>query len=241
MFVKTFMPSSPTGRGYHALTPESPTPPALPHALFARARSVRDAARLRQRWYGTPYAAVAPHVPPHGTVVDVGCGFGLFAAALAVEAPAREVVGLDLDAAKIDRGRRSFGDLPNLRLRAGDLGTAALPACAAVVAIDVLHHLEDGTVTRLLADARARLAPDGVLVIKENDTEPWWKLQIALGQEALAVGWGITASAPVQLRGREAWADLLREAGFTPRVVSRVRCGSYGDIVAHCLIVADVR
>jgi hypothetical protein len=60
--------------------------------------------------------------------------------------------------------RDVYGAVPGLRFTEGDLATAALPPCAAVVFYDVLHHLRDAVVERVLAAAYDRLAPGGVVV-----------------------------------------------------------------------------
>ena len=76
---------------------------------------LRARLRIDQRWYGSPFLAVEPFVPARGRIVDAGCGFGMFAAILALRSGEREVYGLDIDADKIARARSWFGGLPGLR------------------------------------------------------------------------------------------------------------------------------
>jgi SAM-dependent methyltransferase len=193
--------------------------------------------RLRQRWYGTPFDAVLARVPAGARVVDVGCGFGLLAAALAVEG--RRVTGIDLDAGKIARGRALFGAIPGLDLEEGDLATAALPACDAVVICDVLHHLRDPVVERVLAAAFDRLRPGGVLVVKENDVGPAPKRVLAELVELVAVGGGITHSDPWRFRSVDEWGAAMRAAGFTVLEARPIGCHGYGRLLPHSLIVGE--
>jgi SAM-dependent methyltransferase len=199
-----------------------------------RTRGPRDALRLRQRWFGTPFRAVAARVPRAGTVLDIGCGFGVLAALLALDAPAREVIGLDVDARKIARGRAWYGHLRNLRLEDAG-GHDVWPSCDAVVFHDVLHHLGDAD-DALRRAARA-LRPGGVVVVKENDVEPPWKHAVSTLVERVAVGSGRTHSAPVRFRPRAAWCAALEAAGLRVDHASHLVTRE-GFFVPHSLFVA---
>lgn len=203
-----------------------------------RHRGARDHLRLVQRWYGTPFTEVEPLVPRTGVIVDVGCGFGLFAAILALASPGRSVVGIDLDAQKITRGKHIFAGVPNMHLHGGT-AEDTLPLCDAVVFYDVLHHLRDTTVERTLAAAHAALRPGGVVIVKENDTDPRWKRAVAEVQETVAVFGGITKSDPWKFRDRGGWSRALEAAGFTVRRADAIGCHSYGALLPHSLFVGQ--
>lgn len=192
-------------------------------------------ARLRvwQRWTGTPYAAVAAVIPTSGRVVDLGCGFGMFAALLAVDAPGREVLGLDVDAARIRRARALFGDLA--RFEVADLAVAALPGADTFVLYDVLHHLADSDA--LLRRVAAALPPGGRLVVKENDVEPLAKRVVSEAVELVATRSGLTRSAPVRFRSRAGWTEALERAGLAVERAEHLRARE-GFFVPHSLFVA---
>jgi SAM-dependent methyltransferase len=213
--------------------------PPLPKEIRARltSRGPRDHVRMLQRWHGTPFAAVEAHVPRAGTIVDAGCGFGMFAAVLAIGAPERRVVGLDLDGRKIARARELFG--PFGTFVEGDLADAPLPACRAVVLYDVLHHLRDPVVERVLAAAYARLEPGGTLVVKENDVAPLWKRGISELVETVAVGSGLTRSDPWRFRSRDAWVRAIEAAGFRVTLATALASPGYGRLLPHSLFVAS--
>ncbi len=100
-----------------------------------------------------------------GTVVDLGCGSGIWAAALA-EAGYR-VVGVDLSAPMIARARRR---VPEGRFLHASFLAARLPACDAVTAIgESLGYLFDrrnsaDQLARLFGRVHAALRPGGVFV-----------------------------------------------------------------------------
>lgn len=200
---------------------------------------LRLKARMYQRWYGSPFLAVAQYVPS-GRVVDVGCGFGMLAAVLALRDPARQVYGIDVDAGKIARAQRYFGSLPNVRFVEGDLAETTLPDADAIVIYDVLHHLRDTLVDRVLAQARARLGPKGRLVIKENDIEPPWKYRVSQAVEWVALGAGVTASDPVRFRSRQDWCLALEQAGFSV-IHAEHLYAKEGFFVPHSLFIAEPR
>lgn len=185
--------------------------------------------RVWQRWTGTPFAAVAAHLPEQGTLLDLGCGFGMFAALLALQSPGRRVIGLDGDAGRIAVARDLFGDLATFEQ--ADLSTGApLPDADAAVFYDVLHHLPD-------ADATLRRVRSPLLVVKENDVVPWPKHLVSLAVEAVAVATAFTPSGPVRMRGREAWVEALTGAGYRVERAEHLRARQ-GFFVPHALFVA---
>lgn len=192
--------------------------------------------RMLQRWTGSPFTEVEPFVPRSGVIVDVGCGFGLFSALMALEGPGRAVVGFDVDAAKIRRAQHLFGEIPNLRFEVASAESARLPDCEGAVIYDVLHHLAPAKTTALLRRIREKLR--GTLVVKENDVEPPWKNAVSHAVEWVAVNGGITKSDPVQFRDRAGWVLELEATGFRVRRAEsmKVKAGFY---VPHALFVAD--
>jgi len=101
-------------------------------------------------------------------LLDLGCGLGLLAHALARDGQALAYYGVDNDAPKIERGRRAAerSGLANARFEVVDLANE-LPAHRGSVAIlDVLQYLPQTAQQRLLDAAVAMLTPGAKLVIR---------------------------------------------------------------------------
>jgi 2-polyprenyl-3-methyl-5-hydroxy-6-metoxy-1,4-benzoquinol methylase len=161
-------------------------------------------------------AAVEARVPRHGAILEVGCGHGLFTHYLADTAPQRHVVGVDIDARKIELARSTIGAAD--RVRFDTIADGELPGGPfdAVVIVDVLYLFTPAQRDAMLAAAANRLAPGGVLVVKEVGTEPRWKATIAAVQERLATGvMGITEGEHRGFESAEVLAARVQATGLS--------------------------
>lgn len=104
---------------------------------------------------------IAPHVPEAATLLDIGCGDGQIAAAVAQVRRSASVRGVDVFAR------------PRVQIPADVYDGRVLPysdrAFDAVMLVDVLHHAEDAA--GLLAEARRVCR--GVIVVKDHLCDPW--------------------------------------------------------------------
>ncbi len=206
-------------------------------ATLGRYRTARfgDRFHVAVRWRSCPIPDVAAAVPPEGQVLEVGCGHGLVANYLADSSPERVVVGVDIDPGKIAAAQASLrpGDTTSFATVApGDLPEGPFNA---VVIVDVLYLLDDAGRDALLAAAVVRLAPGGLLVVKEVADTPRWKARIAAAQERLSTGvLGITAGSHRGFDAPSVLADRLRSAGC---VDVEVRPLDTGRLHPHVLAV----
>jgi 2-polyprenyl-3-methyl-5-hydroxy-6-metoxy-1,4-benzoquinol methylase len=153
-----------------------------------------------------------------GRILDVGCGFGLFAAYFGQMHPRRRLVGVDPDARRIGIAR---GVAERLGLRghsfiAGDIRDVDVegPFDAAYV-LDVMHHLPRDDQRRVLERIAALLVPGGILLVKDITTEPRFGLLFTELLDRLMVGW----DEPLSYRHHREWAAMLEEIGFRTRAV----------------------
>jgi predicted exporter/SAM-dependent methyltransferase len=111
------------------------------------------------------FSRLGEFLPEEGTVLDIGCGFGVTAAWMLARSDKLRVVAIEPDEDRVttarfvlgERGSVSEGSAP------GDLPKVS---AAAVVCLDVIHHLDDTGLSATLAHARACLVPGGKLVLR---------------------------------------------------------------------------
>ncbi len=123
--------------------------------------------------------AAAPPLP----LLDIGCGMGLLGQYLHACGLLHGYLGIDFDARRIDAGRAAASALsPPLQLQCGD--AAELPAFRGHVALlDMLHYLPAPRQAALLREAAARLAPGGLLLIRNVLREANWRFHATRAEE----------------------------------------------------------
>ena len=156
-------------------------------------------------------------LPDAGRILDVGCGFGLFAAYFGQTQPARQIVGIDPDARRVALAQRVSERLGlNHVFVAGDVRTAALPGpFDAAYVLDVMHHIPAADQAGVLEGLRDHLPRGGVLLIKDITTEPRHQLVFTELLDRAMVGW----REPLAYRHHQAWGELLEALGFRVRIV----------------------
>lgn len=157
-------------------------------------------------------------LPDEGRILDIGCGFGLFAAYFGQTQPGRRIVGVDPNARRIAMAQRvcsSLG-LSGYEFLAGDARDVPLEGrFAGAYVLDVMHHIPAGDQRPLLARLRDLLAPRGVLVVKDITTEPAFGLKFTELLDRAMVGW----DEPLAYRHHREWGEMLTELGFHVRMV----------------------
>jgi 2-polyprenyl-3-methyl-5-hydroxy-6-metoxy-1,4-benzoquinol methylase len=139
----------------------SPTDLRSDFDLIARlSRDVPDALSPCERW-------LLAHAPARiNEALDVGCGSGAFARALAGRS--RHVLGIDLSPGMVELARQRSCHLANLEFAIQDASISELPEGRfdCVVSIAMLHHV---SIRPMLLRLRAAVAPGGVLLVQDLD------------------------------------------------------------------------
>ncbi|MDP9148876.1 MAG: methyltransferase domain-containing protein [Myxococcota bacterium] len=153
-----------------------------------------------------------------GRILDVGCGFGLFAAYFGQTHPRRRIVGIDPNARRV-RIARDVAARLGLRDHSFSVGDvrdapASGPFDAAYV-LDVMHHLPREDQRPVLVRLRDLLAPGGMLLIKDITTESRFGLHFTRALDRAMVG----PRGPLNYRHHREWGEMLRELGFRVRMV----------------------
>lgn len=221
-------PGSAPARALHSLRARFSRPLEAPE-IYGRAaigRIVRSLPPIERAYSLVRFSILRPKIlsvmdlllTDEGRILDVGCGFGLFAAYFGQTHPRRRIVGIDPNARRVELARRVAArlDLREHEFQVGDVRDASVagPFDAAYV-LDVMHHLPRDDQRAVLERLRGLLVPGGVLLVKDITTEPPFGLYFTAALDRLMVGW----DEPLSYRHHREWAEILGEIGFKVRMV----------------------
>jgi 2-polyprenyl-3-methyl-5-hydroxy-6-metoxy-1,4-benzoquinol methylase len=183
---------------------------------------------LRQRFLDE----IGQYLPASGSVLDIGCGFGLFSLYYASTGPGRLVRGIDLNPRRIGMARRAATRLGLENVVYEELDARHFkgdsPVSAAYM-LDIVHHLPDDAVPSLLRELHRAIAPGGLLMVKDVDTRPAPKRWFTWTLDKL-----MNPRAPVRYWSSEELTDALGNVGFTVRHHLMVDVLPYPHILYVC-------
>jgi 2-polyprenyl-3-methyl-5-hydroxy-6-metoxy-1,4-benzoquinol methylase len=143
------------------------------------------------RIYPAAYDLFGPSAEP---ILDVGCGVGLLAFYLRERGCAQPILGLDLDVRKIECGSeiatRGYRDV---ELRLHNVETALPKFRGNVALFDVLHYLPQPAQIALLTRLAERIAPGGLLIIRDSlrEMRPRYWITWLAEKFAQTISWNI--------------------------------------------------
>jgi uncharacterized protein (DUF2062 family)/SAM-dependent methyltransferase len=147
-----------------------------------------------------------------GTVVDLGCGYGMALSFAAFGGSSRRLVGCDLDAHRIAVAREALCTL-NAELSVADVRDVGLPPAGLILILDVLQYLSAEEQLSLLQRCCSALVPNGVLVFRVHDRERGLWSVITLAFDRLVFAWGRVGVRPVTLPAAR-YESVLKNAGM---------------------------
>ena len=185
---------------------------------------------LKLRPLIVPFEIIEKYVPKKGVVVDLGCGYGIFANFLATQSIDRKVIGIDLIEKRILVANKIFGHLHNLDFICSNITDTKIPKTDTITAVDVLHHIPSlEHQTSLLRECHSVLSEGGKLILKDLDTKPHWKYVWNRIHDYI-----MTKGEPVLYQNQKAIEELLNQTGFK----LEKKIGISGYPYAHFLYIA---
>jgi len=172
------------------------------------------------RFLTCPFLPVLAAVPPGSRLLDLGAGHGTFAR-LAVEGIATSAVAVEPDVRKVLTTYRH----PRVHFVAGYADTLAAGTFGAVSLLDVLYRLPLTRWDPLLGQAFDRLAPGGILLLKEIDPGHRGKALWNRAQEKLADLLGMTLGDAWSYETRDQIRNRLERLGFERFTVREIGAG----------------
>jgi uncharacterized protein (DUF2062 family)/2-polyprenyl-3-methyl-5-hydroxy-6-metoxy-1,4-benzoquinol methylase len=116
------------------------------------------------------FGLIAAETLGSGTVVDLGCGYGMALCFEAFGDSSRRLVGCDLDAHRVAVAREALRAL-NAEVSVGDVRHFELPPAGLILILDVLQYLSADEQLDLLKRCCSALAPQGKLIFRVHDRE----------------------------------------------------------------------
>jgi uncharacterized protein len=110
-------------------------------------------------------------LPKQGRILDLGCGYGFMSYMLQFSAPGRDITGFDYDEEKIAVANHCFSRNEHIRFLGADINQIQTGAADAIILSDVLHYLKPDQQELLLQNCMDALSDDGVLLIRDGNTE----------------------------------------------------------------------
>lgn len=147
-----------------------------------------------------------------GTVVDLGCGYGMALSFAAFGDRSRYLVGCDLDAHRIAVAREALGTL-NADLSVADARRLNLPPAGLILILDVLQYLPADEQLALLKRCCSALAPQGMLIFRVHDRKRGLWSTITMAFDRLIFACGRAGVRPLMLSAAE-YHGVLENAGM---------------------------
>lgn len=192
------------------------------------------------RWRLFDFPALARHLPEQGTLLDIGCGHGLWSFYAARVRPQLQVWGIDPDVAKIALARHTAEShhITTVHFEVGLAEQFDLPACDIASIIDVMYLIPFEQQAEIVGHTARHLRPGGRLLLKEMSEQPAWKAAWNMFEETLSVKiLRITYGAQFFFRPEAEWVGLLEACGLTVMTIRMDR----GSLHPHVLFIGEKR
>ena len=157
-------------------------------------------------------------------LLDVGCGIGLLGFYLRERGVDAHVLGLDTDGRKIRQGTETARKYSGVELVEHDVREAMPPFSGNVAVLDLLHYLAPGDQRVLLVELATRVAPGGLLLLRDAPREQTARFWMTYAGEVFAqtISWNI--GAPLHFPTRESI-----DAAFSPAEFAREERPAWGS------------
>lgn len=171
-------------------------------------------------------------------VLDIGCGMGLLAHYLSETNRNLDYLGVDNDPRKIAAGRTAAAaaKLSQVRLKVGN-DTDLVEFYGNVVLLDMLHYLSAEQQRSLLQCCAKRVAPTGVLIIRNGLRSPHWRFLLTVLEEGLLYLSRWMKNRARHFPSAEEMSEILTDANLTVDIRplwGKTPFNSYLVIARHC-------
>ena len=122
-----------------------------------------------------PVSKIEALLPKKGLILDVGCGYGFTSIFFALKNKNRQIFGSEIDPKRVLLAKKFSSSIFNLSFETSDLINKNKLNFDAILAIDLLHHINPSQKNIFLRDSFLKLQSNGILIIKDINTSPKYK------------------------------------------------------------------
>lgn len=155
--------------------------------IFNQSRTIEFSQKvfIAVRYITCPWHKILPLINDNSSVLDIGCGHGLFLNLIQTQKKNVRCVGYDHDSKKMQDAQLSSDSIEFLTLN--EIGKIPKKSFDFVSIIDVLYSVPIKDWDNVISEAYEFLKPDGILILKETVNKPKLKYWFCLMQEILAI------------------------------------------------------
>ncbi len=176
------------------------------------------------------------NLPNQGLIVDLGCGYGIVSHL--ISNTNRRVIGIDASSHRIKVAQTSVNQRKDIEFYLTDIKEFQIPICDAVVIVDVLYLIPYGEQEQILFKCYECLRNDGIMIIKDSTTTPFWKYVYMRIEEWVKIKLGVYGT-EIKNSGIFVWKEcnfigLLNKVGFEVSMISVKSCLPYPGVFYIC-------
>ncbi len=176
---------------------------------------------------------IEQYIPRRGRILDIGCGFGLFSLLFASCSERRQFISFDLNSKRIaiaKNVRSKLGLTEQIDFRTCDLLNYGFEEeVDAIFVLDLLHHIPQAEVSRILRSFHDVLPEGGTLIIKDVTTKPWFKMVFTWLLDKL-----MYYNAPLHYYEKSDMISLVKEQGFDVKFHHMIDILPYPHVLYIC-------
>lgn len=194
---------------------------------------------LSQTWDGTRpkyttqiFQKIISHLNKSSSVLDFGCGTGLFCKYAQENLPDAKIEGIDISNRMIEKARTNC---PSCQFYVGNILSTVLPKYDAIISKDVFNHISDISKTLSRLDELVNIGGKLVVANREREADTKGKITTALESLHYLIRIKHYSFKPAE---EEIESFIKTLSGFDERHKQIVReklltCGNYYIIYAH--------
>ena len=165
-------------------------------------------------------------VPAKARILDIGCGYGFMSYMLHFLSKERVITGIDHDEDKIGTAQHAYMKSDSLNFVCADIVNYDFSHHDVFIISDVLHYLQPDEQEALIKKCIANLPYDGVLIIRDGDTDLKDRQKgTALTEffSTKAIGFNKTSDKPLSFVSSSQLRKIVEANGATAKQIDTTR------------------